>query len=86
MVIGYCIFAGITFAIVLQAFLSDFKANKFDTKAWIFILVASLLWPITLPFIIRSKLKNTAQSHTSNQDKASPLKPKALTRDPKHCL
>ena len=58
MAIGYWIFAGITFTIVLQAFLKDFQASKRDAKAWLFILIAALLWPITLPFIIRRKLRN----------------------------
>ena len=86
MAIGYWIFAGVTFAIVLQAFLSDLKANKLDIRAWVFILVASLIWPITLPCIIRTKLKNTVQSHASDPDKGFPLKSKALTSNPEHCL
>ena len=57
MAIGYWIFAGITFTIVLQAFLKDSQASKRDAKAWLFVLIAALLWPITLPFIIRRKLQ-----------------------------
>ena len=61
MAIGYWIFAGVTLTIVLQAFLKDSQASKRDAKAWLFVLIASLLWPITLPFIIRRKLRNLIQ-------------------------
>lgn len=78
MAIGYWTFAGVTFAFVLTAFLNDTKANKLDVKAWLFILVATLLWPMTLPCVIRSKLKNAARGHLG-QAKSSTLNPSALT-------
>lgn len=80
MAIGYWTFAGVTFSLLLKAFLKDTKADKLDSKAWLFILVATLLWPITLPFIIRSKLKSAAQSSLV-QTGVSRLSPSILSSD-----
>ncbi|MEL6937716.1 MAG: hypothetical protein AAFO84_00820 [Cyanobacteria bacterium J06598_1] len=57
-----------TFATVLQAFLKDTETPKNSTRAWVFILVAALIWPITLPFIISSKLRASEKklTHTTN--------------------
>ncbi len=71
MAIGYWTFVSITFALVLQAFLNDVAANKRDTEAWLFISIASLLWPITLPFVIRSKFKSLKKSHRMSQIRLS---------------
>ncbi|MEL7070467.1 MAG: hypothetical protein AAGN15_17655 [Cyanobacteria bacterium J06581_3] len=57
MLITYLMFSGLTFSVVLQAFLKDHLASKQDTAAWCFIIVASAIWPLTLPCIIRSKLR-----------------------------
>lgn len=57
MAIAYWTVAGITFSIILSAFLRDKATRKVSLKAWIFIAVATLLWPVTLPFIISSKLR-----------------------------
>ena len=66
MAIAYWTSAGITFALVLQAFLNDPTANKLDVSAWAFISLAALLWPITLPFVVRSKLKRYASRRRLN--------------------
>lgn len=81
MAIAYWAFAGITFAFVLQAFLNDFVANKLDTEAWLFISVASLLWPITLPFVIRSKFKSTAKSRRLSRVRVSTPNSAPMTGD-----
>jgi hypothetical protein len=61
MSIIYLPVAGITFSIILRAFLSDLDTQKVSAKAWVFMGTATLLWPITLPFIISRKLR-TAKS------------------------
>lgn len=57
MAIAYWTVAGITFSIILSAFLRDQATRKMSLKAWTFIAVATLLWPVTLPFIVSSKLR-----------------------------
>lgn len=57
MVIAYCTIFSVTFAVVLNAFIKDRSTAKSNGKAWLFMLVAALLWPVTLPFIISSKLR-----------------------------
>lgn len=55
MATAYSTLAGITFVIVISAFLSDRDADKRDPSSYIFVAVATLLWPITLPSILRKK-------------------------------
>ncbi len=55
MAIAYWTGTGITFCLILSAFLKDGASRKVNTKAFIFIGTATLLWPVTLPFILRSK-------------------------------
>jgi len=57
MATGYWIGTGVTFFIVLNAFIKDTTAKKTSIQAWTFISTAALLWPITLPFILSSKLR-----------------------------
>lgn len=56
MVIAYCIVSSLTFSIILSAFLRDKDADR-GVEAWMFISLATLLCPITLPFILSSKLR-----------------------------
>lgn len=57
MAIAYWTIAGLTFSIILSAFLKDKATRKVSLKAWAFISIATLIWPVTLPFIISSKLR-----------------------------
>ena len=57
MAIAYATIFTLTFAVVLNAFLKDRSTAKSSLKAWLFVLVAALIWPITLPIILRSKLR-----------------------------
>lgn len=57
MLIAYLTFSGLTLATVLKAFLKDRHAPKTEATAWIFIFVTAAIWPITLPFIISSKVR-----------------------------
>ena len=69
MAIAYWTVATITFAIILSAFLRDQATRKINGKAWTFIAIATLLWPITLPFIISSKIR-TAKARQQAAERA----------------
>jgi hypothetical protein len=50
----------LVFGFSLQAFLRDTSTPKTDRLSWMVLIVASLFWPITLPSIVRKKLKKPA--------------------------
>jgi hypothetical protein len=50
----------LVFGISLQAFLKDTSTPKTHRLSWLVLIYASLLWPITLPSIIRKKLAKPA--------------------------
>lgn len=66
MILTYWIAAGATATLIIQAFLKDGAVSKVSLEAWTFITVATLLWPITLPFIISSKLRATSARQAAN--------------------
>jgi hypothetical protein len=49
--------AVLVFGYSLQAFLRDTSTPKTDRLSWLVLIVASVLWPIALPSIVRKKLK-----------------------------
>ena len=57
MVIAYWIGASVTATLLIRAFFKDKSAKKVSLDAWMFIAIATLIWPVTLPFIISSKLR-----------------------------
>ncbi|MEL6778995.1 MAG: hypothetical protein AAFO06_17230 [Cyanobacteria bacterium J06597_16] len=78
MVTAYWIAASITLGIVVSAFLKDKKASRTDPKSFLFIALAALLWPITLPFILRRKLqraqaKRQAKACSQSQETAAAI-------------
>ncbi|MGD1855789.1 MAG: hypothetical protein ACFB2W_16235 [Leptolyngbyaceae cyanobacterium] len=52
----YVLPATVTFLIALSAFFRDTAASKKSVFNWVFVVVAALLWPLTLPFIVWKKL------------------------------
>ena len=52
----YVLPAAITCLIALYAFWKDTDSSKTSVLNWAFVIVAGLLWPITLPFIVWKKL------------------------------
>lgn len=52
--------AVLVFGYSLQAFLRDSSTPKTDRLSWLVLIVASVFWPITLPSIVRKKLKKPA--------------------------
>lgn len=87
----YWTVASITFAIILSAFLRDSATRKMSGRAWAFIAIATLLWPITLPFILSSKLRALKEkqqaSNAAKEEKAKEkeylknLQPAQMTGD-----
>ena len=72
MAIAYWTVAGITFSIILSAFSRDRATQKFSAKAWVFIGTATLIWPVTLPFIIASKLRAAKAQRQANVEEENP--------------
>lgn len=52
----YTLPATIVFFIISNALLKDSTTPNSDMTIWMFILLASLIWPLTLPSIIRKKV------------------------------
>ncbi|MEM8502502.1 MAG: hypothetical protein AAF716_05050 [Cyanobacteria bacterium P01_D01_bin.1] len=66
MVITYCVTAGITFITLLIAFIKDGEALA-EPEAIPFILLSTLLGPVTLPCIIFSKIKRLRNRPQASQ-------------------
>jgi predicted permease len=47
--------ATVVATVAAQALLQDPEASALNPAAWGFILVAALLWPLTLPSMLRKK-------------------------------
>lgn len=75
MAIAYWSVAAIIFSIVLASFVKDTNAPKFSADAWLFIAIATLLWPVTLPSILSSKLRSRQRTKPSKYtaEKSSPV-------------
>lgn len=56
--ITYFVGTVLTFGILLKAFLKDRSTSKTDILSWLLVLLGALLWFVTLPFIIRKKLRD----------------------------
>jgi len=67
MAIAYWTVAGLTFSVILSAFLKDQATRKISLRAWSFIAIATLIWPVTLPFIISSKLRAAQAKQAAKQ-------------------
>jgi hypothetical protein len=52
----------LSFSYALQAFLKDASTPKTDVFSWLVIAIATLLWPVVLPSMIRKKLMKPAAS------------------------
>lgn len=53
----YFIPASIVFAFCSSLLIADSSSPK-DLESWLFILLASLIWPICLPSILRKQYSN----------------------------
>jgi len=79
MLIAYSAMFSLTLAVVLNAFLKDQTTPKSDLNIWIFVLVTALIWPVTLPFIIRSKLRTKKPRASKQADFPSSLSTAPVT-------
>lgn len=59
--------AFVVFGLLLRAFLKDASTPKTDRRSWLVILVATALWPLVLPSIIRKKLFKPAPAPLKTQ-------------------
>ncbi|MCU0535820.1 MAG: hypothetical protein MUD14_18175 [Hydrococcus sp. Prado102] len=62
--------AFLTFSFLLNAFLHDKTTSKTHWQSWMCLIIATLVWPIVLPSIIRKKLSKVSLEEIplSNQD------------------
>jgi hypothetical protein len=62
--------AFLVFGILLHAFLHDESTPKTHWQSWMCIIIATIIWPIVLPSIIRKKLSKVSleKISLSNQD------------------
>jgi competence protein ComGC len=58
---SYFLVVLLVFVWLLSAFVSDRSTPKTDLRSWIVLLIASALWPIMLPNLIRVLFRKTAQ-------------------------
>lgn len=63
----YCLPATLVFVIALRALLRDTLACRTDLETWMCFTLASLLWPITLPAILRIKYQKYSGLVASTQ-------------------
>ncbi|WP_088893068.1 hypothetical protein [Leptolyngbya ohadii] len=56
--IFYSLGATLTFGILLDAFHRDTEAPKTDVLSWAVLIIATLIWFITLPRIMQKKLQS----------------------------
>lgn len=64
----YCVPALVVFLLTYDALLKDPTSPNDGVENWVFISIASLIWPLTLPCILRKKMMAwyaTAKSKTS---------------------
>ncbi len=73
--VTYLAGVGFTVAILLNAFLKDASTPKTDILSWLLIVVSSLLWFVSLPFILRKKwlAKQAAATETLTVNYTRPI-------------
>lgn len=67
----YLLPAALVFGLLLQNWQQDPSTPMTDGESWGFILLASLLWPITLPSILYKKYQKTASQVSESVDTTS---------------
>lgn len=66
MIITYCAMASVTFLTLLIAFMED-KDAVMESATVPFLLIATLLCPVTLPFIILKRVQRFKGRQQTNQ-------------------
>jgi hypothetical protein len=62
----YLIPAALVFSTALQAFLEDETTPNNHFDSWVMLVVASVLWPLTLPCVVNRLAKDTLKSEQSD--------------------
>lgn len=75
--VSYFTTAALVFSFVSYVFVKDQAARKDDLGAWLFIALAALIWPVTLPNMIRKVVASWLQSRSSQADPAGPAASRA---------
>ena len=70
--IGYFTIAALVFSSVSHDFIKDKEARKDDLGAWFFITFAALIWPLTLPTMVRTVVATWLNSHRSQENQSLP--------------
>jgi hypothetical protein len=52
--------ATLVFGLLLNAFLKDDTTPKTHIASWVVLAIATVFWPLTLPFMIRKRLQKEA--------------------------
>jgi hypothetical protein len=75
----YLVPASLVFAFCTTMLCLDTTASKVDSEAWVLVVLAALLWPITLPSILRKQYLNLRQWYRvwTNNSHAAITKPLA---------
>jgi len=72
----YSVTALLVFSFIAYVFLQDDESCNDDIQSWLFIAFAAVIWPITLPNIVRKvviKWLSTQNTSSSLQQKNSQL-------------
>lgn len=60
----YSLGATFTFGLLLDAFHKDTETPKTDILSWAVLILATLIWFITLPRIMQKKLHSAKSAHS----------------------
>ena len=70
--IGYFTIAALVFSFVSYSFIQDKDARKDDLGAWLFVTLAALIWPLTLPNMVRTVVARWLNSRRSQEKQSVP--------------
>ena len=70
--IGYFAIAALVFSFVSHGFIKDKDARKDELGAWFFIAFAALIWPFTLPNMVRTVVATGLNTHRSQEKQSLP--------------
>uniref|UniRef100_A0A8T6QPE9 Uncharacterized protein n=1 Tax=Lyngbya confervoides BDU141951 TaxID=1574623 RepID=A0A8T6QPE9_9CYAN len=71
----YSVTALLTFSFVAYVFGQDDCARKDDPQAWLFIVFAAAIWPLTLPNMIRKVVTKSFKHQHESRDAGSQSEP-----------
>ena len=84
MLVYYGIPAGIVFCVVLSAYLRDTATPKNRPFDWFFIVVVTLLWPVTAPSMVWKKVTTLLKARSQRQKSSASIHPRSALEMPSH--